>query len=231
MLPVTLDCILCSCTSCTSSCPFYTTKNKGDKTQTLQESVHLQDIFLDICEPIIEIWNLKMTLPCSLHSSKFRVYRGGSMWSQTDFRDSEQLKHALIFNRHIGDRHLPLTMVRTISERVSYTTKKGRHYRNTLQLPNIDFRWRKWPDSLYFVNQIWGVFFVLFFLCHANEKYAKKYSQSKGKPTICPQSALLKMETQRCAWSQALLSVPSTPWAMGSNGVYFVSILFTTAAK
>lgn len=177
ILPVTLYCILCSCTS---SCPFYTTKNKGDKTQTLQESFHLHDIFLGICEHIIEIWNLKMTLPCSLHSSKVKVYIGGSMWSQTDFMDSEQLKHALIFNRHIGDRHLPLTMVRAISKRFSYTTKKGRHYRTTLQLPNIDFRWKKWPDSLYFVNQIWGFLFSYVTLIGNMQK--KNTVRVKGSP-------------------------------------------------
>lgn len=155
------------------------------------------------------------------------------MWNQTAFRDWEQLKHAFTFNRHIGGWHLPLTMVRTISERVSYITKKERNYRPTLQLPNLDFRCRKWPYPLYFINQIWAFVFWVFFMSRSWRICKKrKYSQSKGKPNICPQRALLKMETQHCAWSQALLSVPSsTPRAVGSNGVYFVSILFTTAAK
>lgn len=108
------------------------------------------------------------------------------MWNQTAFRDWEQLKHAFTFNRYIGDRHLLLTMVRTISERVSYITKKERNYRPTLQLPNIDFRCRKWPYPLYFINQIWAFVFLGFFLCHAHGEYAKKENtvRVKGSPTF-----------------------------------------------
>lgn len=45
--------------ACTSSCLIYKTKNREDKTQTHQESVNPQDVFLGIFDPTIG--NLKVS--------------------------------------------------------------------------------------------------------------------------------------------------------------------------